>query len=287
MALAFMKPSQLGLLIKKLCIILLLPTFVWAHGDLHQRIQILTNKIKIDNKDPELFLKRAELYRQHQEWSSAIKDFKKVRELNPQHPLLSYLFGKLLIEANKPIEAKKELDQFIKLNPNHGPAFLYRARTWVKLKNKQEAEKDYNQAIHFFSPPEPDLYLERANIVFSMGKPFQEKALQGLDEGIKTIGPIVTLINQAINFEREIGKYKQAIKRIELLPEKLKSHPFWLNIKGDILIEAGKNEEAKQTFYLALKKIKSFSARRQQTRATKKLEEEIQQKLVSLDPSKK
>ncbi len=282
-----MKPSKLGLLIKKLCIILLFPSLVSAHGDLHQRIQILTNKIKIDNKDPELFLKRAELYRQHQEWNSAIRDFKKVRELKPQHPLLSYLFGKLLIEANKPLEAKKELDQFIKLNPNHGPAFLYRARTWVKLKNNKEAEKDYNQAIQFFTPPEPDLYLERANIVFSMGKPFKERAVQGLDEGIKNIGPIVTLINQAIQFEREIGKYNQAIQRIELLPVKLKSHPFWLNIKGDILIEAGKNEEAKHTFSLALEKIKNFSSRRKQTKATQKLEEEIQQKLKSINPSKK
>lgn len=41
----------------------------WAHGDMHEQILNATKEVEKNPRDPELYLKRAELERHHREWT--------------------------------------------------------------------------------------------------------------------------------------------------------------------------------------------------------------------------
>jgi tetratricopeptide (TPR) repeat protein len=248
---------------------ILLSSFAHAHEGLHEQIAAITAKIKRDPKNASLYLQRGELHRLHRDWGRAAADYDRTARLKPDLTIVDVARGKMLFESGRFPRAKFVLDRFLSQQPNHFEGLTTRARVLAKLGSTADAIKDFTRAIA--QSPEPELYLERAETTLRDEKHIDE-ALSGLDEGIKRLGPIVTLQLPAIELELRCQNYEGALSRLDLIAAQSERKETWLVRRGEILKLAGRDEEARAAFNAALVAIESLPPARRQSRAVTALQ---------------
>ena len=244
---------------------------VRAHEGVHEQIVAITAKIKRDPKNASLYLQRGELHRVHRDWARAAADYDRAARLQPTLTIVDLARGRMLFESGRFQRAKLVLDRFLDQQPAHVEGLITRGRVLAKLGARMEAAHDFTQAIAVAQPPEPELYLERAQVLGGDNR-FVQEALRGLDEGIKRLGPLVTLELAAIEIELRRKNYDAALDRLDLIAAQSERKEMWLVRRGEILKAAGRNEEAHVAFNAALVAIESLPPARRQSRAIIALE---------------
>ena len=244
----------------------LLPSFAHAHEGLHEQIAAITAKIKRDPKNASLYLQRGELHRLHRDWARAAADYDRAERLRPDLKIVDLARGKMFFESGNLQRAKLKLDHFLALQPAHYEGLITRGRVLAKLGARIDAAKDFTQALSLSSAPEPELYLERANVQQI------DEALRGLDEGINKLGPLVTLQVAAIDLELRRKNYDGALARLEQITAQSPRKESWLIRRGEILKLAGRDEEARTAFNAALTAIESLPPAHRQSRSVSALE---------------
>lgn len=116
-------------------------------------------------QDPELYLRRGELYRAHQDWRSALQDYDRAEQIDPDLKAVDLYRGKLWLETNQFPLAKAALDRFLNANPDHAEALATRARVQYRMNLKQAAVADYTRAIAL--KQEVEYFVERAEVLAS------------------------------------------------------------------------------------------------------------------------
>lgn len=249
----------------------LLSSLARAHEGLHEQIVAVTAKIKRDPKNATLYLQRGELHRLHRDWPHAAADYDRAARLQPSLSVVDLARGKMSFESNNLQQAKLVLDRFLRRQPDHVEGFITHGRVLAKMGARVQAARDFTQALTLAPTPEPELYLERAQVLAGDERHI-EKALRGLDEGIGRLGPLVTLQLLAIDLESRRKNYEAALSRLDLIAAQSERKEMWLVRRGEILRNAGRIEEARATFKAALVAIESLPPNRRQNRAVTTLE---------------
>lgn len=262
--------------------VMLLSAPVQAHEGLHEQIAAITAKIKRDPKNASLYLQRGELHRLHHDWLRAAADYNRAEHLQPSLMLVELARGKMFFDSGKLQRAKLTLDRFLLRQPDHYEGLLTRARVLAKLGARMDAAKDFTQALSLSSVPEPELYLERANVLAADVRQLGE-ALRGLDEGINKLGPLVTLQLAAIDLELRRKHYDGALTRLDQIAAQSQRKEAWLVRRGEILKLAGRDEEARATFNAALTAIESLPPAHRQSRSVSALELRARAALIPAD----
>lgn len=252
-------------------VLTLLSSIARAHEGLHEQIVAVTAKIRRDPKNASLYLQRGELHRLHRDWSRAAADYDRAARLQPSLTIVDLARGKMLFESHRLQQAKSVLDRFLQQQPDHVEGFVTRARVLVKMRARIEAARDFTQALSLTATPEPELYLERAQVL-AQDERHIEEALRGLDEGIRRLGPLVTLQLLAIDLESRRKNYDGALARLDLIAAQSERKEMWLVRRAEILRNAGRIEEARAAFKAALLAIESLPPDRRQNRAVTALE---------------
>jgi tetratricopeptide (TPR) repeat protein len=263
-----------------LCVGLSLP--VHAHEGLHEQIAAITAKIKRDPKNASLYLQRGELHHLHHDWRRASADYDRAERLQPDLTTVALARGKMFADSGQLQRAKLTLDRFLSRQPNHYDGLITRARVLAKLGARMDAAKDFSQALSLSSVPEPELYLERANVVAADVSQLAE-ALRGLDEGINKLGPLVTLQLAAIDLELRRKNYDGALVRLDQIIAQSQRKESWLVRRGEILKLAGRDEEARAAFNAALTAIESLPPAHRQSRSVTALELRVRSALIPSD----
>jgi len=262
----------IGLLVAVVVSLTFLSSVVRAHEGLHEQIVAITAKIRLDPTNASLFLKRGELHRLHRDWRRAAADYNRAARLAPQLHVVDLGRGKMLFESGRPMRAKFVLDRFLSQQPNHFDGLLTRARVLARLGARAEAADEFTHVLGFVTTtPEPELYLERAQVLAG-DEGYLEEALRGLDEGIKRLGPLVTLEVAAIDLELRHQNYDAALARLDLIAAQSARKEMWLVRRGEILKTAGRVVEARAAFDAALVAIDSLSPEHRQNRVVTALE---------------
>src|SRR5688572_24047028 len=253
------------------------PHFVQAHEGLPEQIVAITRKIKRDPKNASLYLQRGELYRLNRNWAQAAADYDHAARLQPGFTIVDLARGKMFYESQRFQRAKSALDRFLNQQPDHFEGLVTRARVLAKTGARLEAARDFTQAITL-TPLEPELYVERAQVLGGDER-YVGEALQGLDEGIKRLGPLVTLQLAAIDLELRRGSYDAALARLDIVMSQSERKETWLVRRGEILALAGRKDEARSSFQDALTAIDSLPPSRRQTRSMTALQLRIRSAL--------
>lgn len=249
----------------------LLPSFARAHEGLHEQIVGITAKIKRDPKNASLYLQRGELHRLHRDWGRASADYNTAARLQPELKIVDLARGKMLFESGRLQRAKVTLDRFLGQQPGHYEGLITRGRVLARLGVRNDALRDFTQALAKSSPPDPDIYLERAQVLAGDQQRVGE-ALSGLDEGIKRLGPLVTLQLAAIELELRRQNYDGALNRLDLIAAQSERKEAWLVRRGEILRLAGQEAEACEAFNAALIAIDSLPPDRRQSKTVTALQ---------------
>ena len=146
--------------------------------------------------------------------------------------------------------------------------------------------KDYTRAINLASEAQPELYLERAQALSDEGTNYFTEAVKGLEEGMKRMGPLITLQLYAIDLEAKQKSYDAALARLDRVAAASPRKETWLARKGEILQLAGRPEQAADAFQAALKAIAQLPDTRRYVPAMQELEKRIQAVLQALAKEK-
>jgi tetratricopeptide (TPR) repeat protein len=254
-----------------------------AHADLLAQIAEVTRQIEKTPGQAELFLRRAELYRLHQTWDSAYVDYERAAALDPNLAAVDLGRGKLFLEANWPLSAKAALDRLLRRQTNNVEGFITRAHVFLKLGQPLEAAQDFTRAIRLSPEGRPELYIERSQALSSAGPTHLEAAVQGLEEGMQKLGPLITLQLYAIDIEMRRSRFDAALSRLDKVMAQSPRKETWLARRGEILQQAGQSAEAAEAFQAALKAMDTLPASRRHVPAMIELEKRLR---AALEASK-
>ncbi len=252
-------------------------------NDLQEEILEVTREINQAPRNPELYIKRAELQRAGCQWDAAYVDIGRAEALTNQWPMLDLARARVFLDAQWFESAEMAADRFLARVPKHVEALTLRARVRVKLRKFLAAAADYSRAIDNSSAPAPQLYLERAQALVAAGGDHLAAAVQGLDQGIRRLGPILTLQSAAIELELKQHRVEAALARIDRVLAQVPRKEAWLLRRGEILQQAGQNAEAADSFRAALKALDTLPPGRRAVPATQELEQRIRAALAVAD----
>lgn len=257
------------------------PQQVSAHGDLHERISELSVQIKADGKNAAIvYFERGELYRQHGDWTLALRDFNAAEKRSSKIVPINFARGRTLFAAERFYEAKVALDKYIAIAPTHAEALAMRAQTLAKLGNHADAVDDFTRAINNFAAPDLDCFLQRADSLIALGQ--SRVALAGLEEGMQKFGPVISFQLRAIELEIALKNYPSALSRLDSIIVQSPRKETWLARRGEILEQAGRRAEAEKTYLDALNALEGLPASRRAAPAMNALETQIRGSLTGL-----
>ncbi|HEX6810479.1 MAG TPA: tetratricopeptide repeat protein [Planctomycetota bacterium] len=250
-----------------------------AHGDLDKRIAEVTRQIERAPDRADLRFKRADLHRRHEDWPAARTDIAAARRLAPDLQDLDYLAGLVEFDAGKHAAAVELLDRQLTAKPGHLPTLLCRARALVALERPRDAVRDYDAALRLLPEPLPDHYLERARAQCEAGADVAV-VLQGLDEGIGRLGPVVSLQSLAVDLELRRDDRLAALRRIDTILPTLPFRGPWLLRRGQLLEQDGRKAEARQSYTEAMRELMAIpDARRRSSTLHRELEQQLRRAL--------
>jgi len=253
-----------------------------AHADLLLQIEAVSLEIDKDPNNVELYLRRGTLRREHLEFETSYADFDKAEALSPQLEIIDFMRGRLFLDWGWPLSARASLDRFLSRQPRHVDALISRARALTKLNLRLAAARDYDAALAVSPEPGPDLIIERAQVLMTEGPEQVAAAVQGLDEGLKRLGPLVTLQLFAIDAELKLKNYDGALVRVDKVAARSPRKETWLARRAEILTQAGRPEEAKQAYESALTALQTLPPTRRNVPAMRELAKRIQGEIDAL-----
>ena len=90
-------------------------------------------------------------------------------------------------------------------------------------------------------------------------------------------------LQPALELEIRLKRFDAALERIERIRAALPRAETWLARRGEVLVLAGRREEARESFVEALAKIAALTERQRSTQAVRQLEKGILERLNELN----
>jgi tetratricopeptide (TPR) repeat protein len=235
-----------------LALCLLLPHPGIAHPATEARIDDLSRRIAADPGRAGLFLQRGELHREHRSWDRAEADYVESRRLDPDLAAVDFCLARMRFDTGRHAEAIALLDRYLTAAPGDGAALALRARVRSETGEQLAAAQDYGRAIAAWraagQPPPPHHYLGRAASLVAAGEAFVAEALEGLDEGLELLGRPVTLELEALELELRLGRFDEALARVDRRLAEARRPGPWLIRRGLVLEGAGRYEESLRAY---------------------------------------
>jgi len=259
-----------------LCLLLAsLPLSLLAHSGIHKQIEDATRRIAEDPANPQGYVQRGNLYRIHRDWDNALEDFSAAKQLDATAAGAELGLGQTRLEQGSPQQALPHLNRAVALQPGNVRALVTRAQAWQALGKPLAAAADYSTAIEQFpesGKPLPDYYLQCARAYAAAGDAYIGKALQSLDDGLQVLGNLQTLALYAVALEIQRGNPDAALLRLDPLLASASRKESLLLERGDILLAANRDQEARQAFLAAQAAIAALPPRHRYTRSVQQLE---------------
>lgn len=256
-----------------------------AHGTTHERIQALTVELAKSPTNAALFFQRGELQLQHGEWLAALRDFDDARRLSPTLPGLDHARARALAGAQQLDEAGAILDRLVTTSPTNATLRLDRARVLGLRGRTTEAVAEFALALPLVAAPDAGHFLEPALLLAKAGQ--LNDALAWLDRGLKALGPNPELALPAIELLLQQNRFPDALARADaMLARQPRSAP-WLALRGDILQQVGRHDEAGRAFRESLAALEALPPTLRRTQANAELERQVRDALDKLQPAEK
>lgn len=260
------------------------------HGEIHERVQGMNRRIAENPTEPMLYLLRADLYREHRDWESALTDIRHARELAADDPNVEYYQAALSRDRGQLVAAARHLNRYLERAPvwPGTKVPLPKARRslagiLIEQGRPCEAAGQYDHAIGAAKQPTPQLYLSRAELFAQCTPPRFQVALRGLDEGIARFGTGAGVLEDyAITLELARGAVELALQRIDARIARAPERPTaWIR-RAEILERAGRHKDALAAYRQASAAVLSLPQRAQAARSTHALRQRIDEDIDRL-----
>lgn len=215
------------LLIGPLLLVIVLVPRAWSHADLELQIEELTLQLARQPDNVEWLLKRGDLQRRHESYGLARKDFKRVREIQPDNKTLDWFEGRLEVESGRAEIGVKFLNRFLLANSDHGMALQNRAQAHLLLHQPLLAARDFQRVIHISDKPAPSLYSSNARALVDAGPEYFSEAMAVVRVGLEKFPGEVSLTGLGTDIALAMSDVETARGLINTLPAAILRLPQW------------------------------------------------------------
>ena len=236
---------------------------LYAHGLSHQRMHTLDHEIERYPKDPTLYIRRGRIYQETKQWDDALFDFETALLIDPTFYKAFYWQGNTLLRKGDYEQAEKSLLKYLNKKPDSPSGHSAIAKVYIKLGNHLKAADHLDLAISNDNNPPPQVYLERAQVLFKVHPIPDGRINRGLNEAIKKHGSISTYLELFINLNINTKNYQQALVWIDKLPTNLKRTTRWLIKKAELEAQKGDQNNALKFYQMSIESIKNLPQHKQ------------------------
>ena len=194
-----------------------------------------------------------------QDFTQAIAHYKKATEIAPDYSTAYNILGYAYRQNQAYSDAENAFKKYIELIPNDPNPYDSYAELLLKMGRFDEAITQYNKALSIDSNFLNSHFGIAAALAYQ-GKPSEADAeLQKMTSKARTDGERRTALFGQMVVAADSGKLDQALAEVEKqysLGQKTNDMPAMagdLQLKGNILLEMGKPDDAKQAYEQALK----------------------------------
>ena len=190
-----------------------------AHGDLHERIVLVTKEIKVTPDSSYLYLKRAKLRYQHESYNKSISDLKKSKLLGYNSVEQKLLFAMDYFKLNDYQSTLLYTENILSQNAQNVHAIKIEAETNLKLENYCESAVSFEKIIEYATQSFPENYIDASTAweLLNTEEGFNQ-AISIIQKGIEKEGSLITLYNRLIDLAISHNDYNFAIlKQLEVI----------------------------------------------------------------------
>ena len=223
---------------------------------------MLDPQIAASPQNADLLLKRANLFRRHQEWDRALSDLNRAAARGADRGTISLATAQIELERKRPGAAIEALDRANWKDSLPPAAQLIRARANAALGRRAEADRDFAGALERLADARPDYYLEWADAVAASGEAALPSAISLLDAELVRFPGAVTLQERAVDHERRLRRFAEAVQRVEAILRTPAASIHWRVVRADLLAESGRAGEAAAAYRQAAEELRKLPARR-------------------------
>ncbi len=252
-----------------------------AHGPLHEEIARLSVELEKTPDDPTLLVHRGELFRIHELYSDALIDWQRVAVLRPDDVTNDLRLGLIALGQRDTNTAVLRLSRFTSVCPASLPGQLATAESCRLAGTPGEAVRHWTAAIRLSEEPRPEWFLERARDG-QAAQAAETDVLAGLDEGIERYGPLPALQLLAVDLEVKRGRIDAALARLAAIAERAERKERWLFRRGEVLLAAGRTNEARQEFTAAREALDRLPDKLRRAWVATELRQQIDARLIDL-----
>lgn len=252
-----------------------------GHGDDSLVIEALTLEIS-RAPDANLYIRRGELFRHQQAWAKADADFLAATRLAPDLTNLDFFRARNWLEAAEPQQALPLIQRFTSAVPAEPEGWFLRGDVHAALGDPKQGAAHYAEGIARAPSPRPEHFLRRARFLASSSTFTAAEVIATLDEGIAQLGPVISLVEYALELELEQKNYAGALERVAAALSRAPRREAWLVKQGDILVLLGRRPEAVAAYRAALAMIEELPERYRTSPPMEKLARETRATLNRL-----
>ena len=240
----------------------------FAHPELQQQIDDVTSQIAVLPTSGVLYLRRGELNSLHANYAAALADYAAAEANGADVDGVLLARGRAYMDAGRLDDARAQLDRLVHKSPRLAAAHLAVARLCELTSQSLAAADAYGSAIELSDAPRPEIYLARARCYTAAGSQFHPNAIASLNEGVKRIGPVISLQLAAVELESRAGLTTAAAARLEKIAASAARPETYLVDLSELYAKAGDASAAASAAARAKVAIASLPLRLRQTSAT-------------------
>jgi len=212
-----------------------------AHSDAPVVIESLDTQIEKNDKDPLLYLQRAEMNRVERHYDAAAEDYEQAAKLGLGDDVRPFR-AQMYLDAGEPEAALAELDPFLKKNPDNGVALKVAANAYGALEQCEAAAKTMEHSLETLPGASADHYLALMNWQECAGDTVA--ALNAADAGLERLGVQLAIVYKAIDLAQAGHDYERALGYLDRLPAAVAQQTQWQTRRSELECAAGRCEES-------------------------------------------
>lgn len=240
-----------------------------GHEDEGKTIARLSDEIAAKPADGSLFIRRAALHLERGDWQACLVDLERAERTGKG--------GLAVLRARALMEGRHYEYAIAVVRPvaDDAMAAILMARAEAALGRVAEAAEDYHQAMKRLPNPEPDHFLEGADLLCRAGRSHDALAL--LDRAPQTI----VIVERAMQLEAPDA----ALKRLEALIEASQIKEPLLAKKAVFLAQNGREAESAAVWRTLANRLTRLPTQARESHAMSKLAQQAHHALAALQHS--
>jgi len=257
--------------------------FILAHGELDKRIKDVSAEIKANPDSAFLYLKRGELYYQHEEYKKSIRDFKKCSRLDYKDSRLLFGFAKSYKRLGKFTTSLNYVNNILANNAENVKALRLKGQLLFKLKKYSEAALNFEKVVEFATKTFPENYLEISQAwEKSSDKNALQKATDSIKKGILDLGELYVFYTRLIQLYLNFEDYDSVlVYQTKILENSLRKERASYS-RALTYLKLGNTIAARSDLEMSLSAIDQLPERTKNNKAMKDLKTDVLQSLEKL-----